>query len=65
MEALEIEPSRVSAWTVLGMVIAQEGDQRTALGPSRLQSRRTGKATRFVRFPYGAGTLMTGAPGTI
>ena len=32
MEALVIEPSRVGAWTVLGTVIAQQGDQRSALG---------------------------------
>jgi len=31
-EALQIEPARVGAWTVLGMVIAQQGDQVAALG---------------------------------
>ena len=42
MDALEIEPSRVSAWTVLGMVIAQEGDPRAALG-ALLNARRYSK----------------------
>jgi Flp pilus assembly protein TadD len=32
MEALLIEPARVGAWTVLGMVMAQRGDQAAALG---------------------------------
>jgi len=32
MDALLIEPARVGEWTVLGMVFAQKGDQRSALG---------------------------------
>lgn len=32
MDALLIEPSRVGAWTVLGMVLAQQRDRRSALG---------------------------------
>lgn len=32
MEALIIEPSRVGAWTVLGMVLAQQDDSSAALG---------------------------------
>ena len=32
MDALLIDPARVGAWTVLGMVFARQGHQRSALG---------------------------------